>query len=90
MTTYHQVMWLDARYTRPTTVADNPALENFDVKYDQVYQIDLLGFPSDDSPPVVLALNQSHVAPVHFPAGSMLSDPVILFATQVREQHRRP
>lgn len=84
MTTYHQFMWLDATYSRPATYSGELALLNLDVTYDQVYQVDLLALSTDGSPPVILAQNQSHVAPVHFAPGAASSDPVILFATQVR------
>ena len=79
----HQFMWLEMTMTRPLTSSGTPALATVDVEFELVYQIDLLAVQNDGTF-VMLAQNQSHVAPISFRADEAGSSSVLLFATQVR------
>ena len=82
MSPQHQIMWLNVQMQRPLLTATSlPALLPLDVSFSSVYQVDILATQPDGTN-VILALNQSHVLPVHFAPGALMSDSAMLFVTQ--------
>jgi hypothetical protein len=82
MSPYHQYMWLTMTQARPRKAdGDAPALAALDVRFDAVYQVDVTGVTAAGQL-VLLALNQTHVVPMHWAPNAATSDPAWLFMTQ--------
>jgi hypothetical protein len=82
MSPYHQFMWLTLVMDRPTETGSGlPALQNFDVSWNAVYQVDVVGVRADGMN-VLLAQNQTHIVPISFRKGSVASNAAYLFMTQ--------